>query len=128
VRWSVADAAVDALAETYWLEKGRSPQSPWPWEAVYAISKIKGAGARFLIALAERAVTDDQISYLAAGPLEDILQECDEDNLTILASELDISPSLAKMLYCVYQPSTERGRSWLSEQRKVHPLKKPTDK
>ena len=81
------------LAETYLRSRHQRDEDFWAWEQVQGEIRSGDLGRAYDVTmlLAKAATTDDELSYVAAGPLEDLVdgygnealdrleQACDED-------------------------------------------------
>lgn len=85
---------LNSLADTYLRSRQQRDEDFWAWERVQDTIRSGDLGRAYDITLLllKKASTDDELSYVAAGPLEDLVdgygdkaldrleQACDEDS------------------------------------------------
>ncbi len=82
------------LAETYLRSRSQREEDHWAWEKVHDTVRSGDLGRAYDITLflLKKATTDDELGYVAAGPLEDLVdgygdraldrleQDCNDDS------------------------------------------------
>ena len=115
-------AIVGKLVSYYWLSApshdGMAPEDArigWAaWQAVEAMLKIPTVRALLVVTLATAATSESKRAYLAAGPLEELLEHALPEDLAILTDALN-NPYLQDMLTRVNPPESPRSLAWLEE-------------
>ena len=125
-----ADAVVDTLAEYYWRSRSLHHErmdlaevraADAAFDAVEALLHIPRVGVWLLLRLIETASTADQRAYLAAGPLEELLEIVDVKELAALDGVIRENSRLVDCLHRVNMPDSPIARSWLEEKLSTYP-------
>ena len=122
----LAVAIMDQLSREYWRQPdGAAPRgddrSFRAWEGVQALLRIDGIAGSVVALLATTATTDPRRAYLAAGPLEEVLNAAQPHDLEVLEGALTHSPHLVDCMYRINGPDDATAASWLERQRARHP-------
>jgi hypothetical protein len=118
---STDDPILADLARAYWAfyEQTTRHKTPFEradmsaWEAVDALCRIPRIAAIVVLALMESADTPNRLAYLAAGPLEDVVNRGAPEDLEILERAVQSQPRLAKALTRINVDSDSEGAAWL---------------
>jgi hypothetical protein len=110
---------VAKLAAAYWRTGVEKSSTRFhAWEAIDDLCRLPGIGSRLVVVLARYANNEDESAYLGAGPLENLVQKGNPEDLAVIEEALPRSPELRRALRSVNPPlDNEEVQAWLRDHR-----------